>query len=193
MADLTATYLSAWQKQANDNAAGFAARAADNGKSAKQINNDNYTNNGESESHDGVDADDAELLRQLIEELAVTAPDAENAAANEPSDHSAENPADDLLASLPTKDERAEGLTGAMDDLQLTPETIQQLVALLNAQGDEGMKAANVLKQAADTAKAYRLTGKYTQGAAKSARIAALRQQFRDYLGEIVRRSGYIG
>lgn len=93
----------------------------------------------------------------------------------------------------PTHDDQMQGLSGAMDDMQLTPELIQQLIALLQAQGGEGMKAASALKGAAEKSRAYRLTGKYTQGVAKSAKVAALREQFKGYLSEIVRRSGYAG
>lgn len=95
----------------------------------------------------------------------------------------------------PTGDESMQGLNGAMDDMQITPELIQQLLALLQSQGQghPALKAAaENLKEATTRARTYRLQGKYETGPAKTARVGRIRSECRGYLSELMKSAGII-
>ena len=93
----------------------------------------------------------------------------------------------------PTGDESMQGMNGAMDDMQITPELLQQLIQLLQAQAHPQLKtAAENLREVAARARAYRLQGKYEVGPAKTARVHRIRSECRGYLSELMKSAGIL-
>lgn len=86
-----------------------------------------------------------------------------------------------------TADEAIDGFNGAADDMQITPEMLEAIVALLQQQqGAPAVAKAAKFQKLAAAAVGRRMAGGHTIGPPKTARAAAIREGGRKYLVEIV-------
>jgi len=84
----------------------------------------------------------------------------------------------------PSEAEALDGLNGAADDLQLTPELLEQLLQMLASQGAPHAQKAAKVQGYMKRAYARRFAGEYQAGGPKTARESNIRKKMRTYLAE---------